>query len=148
MMIASPQMISLTPCAPCEYYRWDNDLHVFCFTLPSREAVDTWLTRLNTIYEQNHTHTPILQLLDIRQSGMLPMTYVFHKLQAWIPRHVGSPILYSAVLHSDSAAASMVQPFIRLLGVERAYKFHFFSEHAQENAIHWLRNQQISTKVS
>jgi hypothetical protein len=147
-MITSPNVMNIPSYAPCQYYHWDNDLHVFCFTLPSRDAVDAWLSNLTTIYAQNDKRIPILQLLDIRQSGMLPMTYVFNKLQTWIPHHQGSPILYSAVLHNDSAAASMVQPFIRLLGVEKAYKFHFFSAHAQEHAINWLLNQQISTKVS
>jgi hypothetical protein len=144
-MIASPQIMTITSSIPCEYFRWDNDLHVFCFTLPSREAVDLWLERLKTIHQQNGG-APVLQLLDIRPSGMLPMTYVFNKLQTWFPAYQGNPAVYSAVLHNDSASTSMVQPFMRLLG--SAYKFHFFGAHAQESAISWLLNQQINAKVS
>ena len=144
-MIASPQIMTLTSSVPCQYLRWDNELHMFCFTLPSREAVDLWLERLKPIYEQSGG-APVLQLLDIRPSGMLPMTYVFNKLQTWFPQYQGSPLIYSAVLHNAHTTTSMVQPFMRLLG--SAYKFQFFGAHAQESAISWLLNQQISAKVS
>src|SRR5690242_9909635 len=99
-MIASPQIMTITTSKPCEYFRWDNNLNVFCFTLPSREGVDMWLERLKTVHQQNGG-APVLQLLDIRASGMLPMTYVFNKLQTWFPNYQGSPMVYSAVLHND-----------------------------------------------
>jgi hypothetical protein len=146
-MISSIPSLSLENAIPCQYIRWQDEIHLFCFTLPSREGVDMWLSQLTTIYEQNKSAAPVLQLLDIRQSGMLPMTHVFNRLQAWIPRHEGSPALYTAVLHNDNTAVNMAQPFIRLLGVERAYKFHFFGSHAQEQAIAWLLNQRVNSKV-
>jgi len=146
-MTTSARIMTLTPAVPCEYYRWDDDLHIFCFSIPSRAAVDSWLSQLSTIYAQNTLHTPVTQLLDIRQSGMLPMTYVFNQLQTWIPRHQGNPTLYTAVLHNDPATVAIVQPFMRMLGVERDYKFRFFGGHAQENAIDWLLSQRVAVKV-
>ncbi|NWF68986.1 MAG: hypothetical protein HXY40_07865 [Chloroflexi bacterium] len=125
----------------CHYQLLETGIHQFVFTLPSRQAVDVWIQHLMTIYEQQQA---TLFLLDIRESGILPMTYVFQRLSQWVATHPRRPLTYVALLHKDVAPIALVQPFIHMLGIDGTYKMRFFGEQMRAQAVHWLLNQAVS----
>jgi hypothetical protein len=134
------RMITLTPIqsAACEYYHHHDGIHEFRFTLPSREAVDIWLAYMEGIYEQAADRNAVRLLIDIRQSGLLPMTYMFSRVKQWVSQYPERRNTYLALLHGKNGLASVVRPYLRLLGVEDAYHLHFFEERA--DAMDWLEN--------
>lgn len=123
----------------CLYTVREGEVNHFVFTTPSQHAVDEWFGYLDALYDITPVHTRVRMLLDLRQSGVLPMTYVMHQGRLWLEAHPARHTVQTAIVHGVDFPLSLAQTYFRLVGVTEGRDARFFSANRHEEALQWLR---------
>lgn len=123
----------------CLYTVRDNEVHHFVFTTPSQQAVDEWFEYLDALYDITPANTLVRMLLDLRQSGVLPMTYLINTGRSWFNHHPPRHRLQVAILHSPEFPIALAQTYFRLIGIEEGRSIRFFPANRHEEGLRWLR---------
>jgi hypothetical protein len=132
----------------CIHRHLENGIHEFVFTESSRAAVDEWMSLLEQIYEQYADQTPELvrmSLIDVRQSGTLPLNYFFKSWQDWNRKHPAPTDTKGRVagLHNvNEFVVGLVQSFANLFSPDT--KVSFFKGDKREDAIAWLLKEKAT----
>jgi hypothetical protein len=100
-----------------EHSTHHNRIHQFTFLEASRESVDEWIVFMDILLARIDASQSLLMMLDMRQSGILPLTTVHARLlklfEAQKERPKGKIALILPEQSSASLANSMVQIFSR-----------------------------------
>lgn len=137
-------MINSLPAQACSYTPEANDIHYFTFHNPSHQAIDQWFTYLEDIYHQlPNTGKRINVVLDVRLSGLLPMTYIQHHGRRWIKQHPIQHDLRFAIIHDYNFPIGLAQTFLRVLRTSDRPDIEYFSKAYESNAISWLLSPSV-----
>jgi hypothetical protein len=90
-------------------------IHQFTFFQASRETVDEWMTMMRLLYERKPSTERLLLLIDMSESGILPLTTIhiqLHQLfETQQERPKGRVALVLREMTMPSVANSMLQIF-------------------------------------
>jgi hypothetical protein len=128
----------------CRYTPFANGIHEFVFTVPSRQALAGWFDYLDTIYHATPTGATIPLLIDLRQSGLLPMTHISDNVRDWLQAHPSRHSAHIAVLHSHSFPVALAQTFLRRYHTRTDPAVRFFSERERDEAVMWLTERDYA----
>lgn len=92
----------MTQEAPCVYQHVENDVHLFTFNKASAAAVDIFFEGLSAIYKDVTDDSIVLVIMDVRQSGLMPMSYAFRQARQWVNEQPHHPAAFVAVVHKDN----------------------------------------------
>jgi hypothetical protein len=135
-------MLAQLPVTQSCFYNVDEQgIHVFTFTSPSQQAADTWLDVLSVLYETIPTHKLALFILDMRQSGLLPLVYTLRAGRRWLIEHPIKHDVRFACLTDHNFPLSVAEKFLRLnIGVDQRV-VRFFGPDQDHRAVDWLLNR-------
>ncbi|MDX1991244.1 MAG: hypothetical protein SF029_02575 [bacterium] len=122
----------------CLYIPHDNGIQHFVFTTPSHQAVDDWFSYLDVLYEMFPEGSNVHFLLDLRQAGVLPMTYVMQQGRRWLEAHPTRHRARFVILHSTDFPLHLAQTFFRLVGLDEGKMVRFYPCERQNEASQWL----------
>jgi hypothetical protein len=122
----------------CSYRSLENGIHEFVFKAPSPQAVDQWFDYLAGIYDGLRYEAVVPLLLDIRQSGLLPMAYTVQTARRWLAGRNRPSITKIAFVHEPDFPSTMIETFFRLARLEMDYEMRFFLPGQREAAVAWL----------
>lgn len=123
----------------CQHTPLRHGIHYFEFLVSSNQAIDEWFEALEGIYTQaSSSGATIKLLLDVRPSGLLPMTYINRVGRQWIATHPVHQDIRIAVLHTSGFPVSVAQNFTRVIGASSKHRVQFFSEKQKTDAMAWL----------
>jgi hypothetical protein len=74
-------MIELESTELCSHTTLDNGIHVFSFQDNSHRAIDEWITTITHLYVHEPQTETARWIVDLRESGALPMSYTFRKVR-------------------------------------------------------------------
>ena len=125
----------------CQYRQLENGIHEFVFLSNTRLAVDNYFSILETSALAKGEQVPdvIRVLIELRQIGMPPVTYMMLRYRAFVKSHKDRiPTVRIVYLYRPGFVLSLVQSFIDLISERKYAKRRFFpvSERAQAEA--WL----------
>lgn len=122
----------------CVYQPRENGIHQFMFTAPSQQAVDMWFEYLDMLYDITPTDSRVLFLMDLRQSGILPMTYLLQRGKRWLKTNPSRHTKRFAILYNADFPLNLAQTFFRLTGISEGQIIRFYSAERCEEAARWL----------
>lgn len=133
-------MIDSLASQACLYTPEPNGIHHFVFQNPSHQAIDQWFTYLEDIYfhQLPNTDGRMRLLLDVSQSGLLPMTYIQHRGRGWLKEHPITHELRFAIVHSYGFPIPLAQTFLRVLRTTYRPDIDYFPKPHEAQAIEWL----------
>jgi hypothetical protein len=124
----------------CNHIIYDNGIHEFAFTAPTREAVDSWISMATKLYAEADTSRKLPILHNTTQAGVLPFSYIIKRMPALTSTHASELITRTALL----APRSPINDFARVIAnnVLRTAQFRdevkFFMPTERDDAIIWL----------
>lgn len=65
-------------------YIAEDDIHVFVFHQSTRQAVDEWVEQMDLIYAELTEDSIVRILMDIRESGALPVNHAITRGREWM----------------------------------------------------------------
>lgn len=122
-------------------YLEDQDVHEWIFAESSRRGMDEYIASIYDIYDDHLKGKPdVLILLDISQSGMLPIKYASLITEKTFNELSPFPKTYVAYLSSDLADKSLVNimDYTATRKVNRLY----FPLEDRDRAIEWLLSKR------
>lgn len=128
----------------CIHHQLDNGIQEFIFTESSRAAVDEWIRHLERIYQESlnlPADSPGRTLIDVRQSGAMPLSYFFQRSRQFTSTHpspAGSVARVAGLHDANGVIVSLVQSFANL--GSRDMTVAFFKGDQRDQAIAWLLN--------
>lgn len=123
----------------------ENGVHEFRFLEPTRDAVDEWANHLEQLQLQGHWYgrETVRLILDTRQSGSLPIRYLFECLSDYNREyaHLKPPKVRIAYVHAPSQIILPIfSTFADLMPVPT--KARFFEADAYDQALAWLHSEE------
>jgi len=101
----------LTEQAPCVYEQVEKEeVHQFTFYTASTEAVDFFFDTMGRIYAEDVTKdTIVLVIMDVRESGLMPLSYAFRQARQWMNQQPYHPPAFVAVVHKDNFLLTLLE---------------------------------------
>ena len=128
----------------CQHTPLRHGIHYFEFLISSKRAVDEWFEALEGIYTQTASSGATIKLLiDVRSSGLLPMTYINHVGRQWLKTHPVHQDIRIAVLHTSGFPVSVAQNFTRVIGTSSKHHVQFFSAKQKTDTMAWLSGKNL-----
>lgn len=118
-----------------------HGIHHFVFKSPSHQAIDQWFEVLETLYASAPNSQCNRFVIDMRQSGMLPMTYTLRKGRRWLSEHPLKTSTRFALLHRADFPLSLAQTFLRLVNTSDGHVIRFFPMGHEQEALDWLMTE-------
>jgi hypothetical protein len=125
----------------CHYRQLDNGIHEFVFLSNTPPAVDDYFSILETSPFARGEKAPevICVLIELRQTGMPPVTYMMLRYKDFVKRHRDRlPQVRIAYLYRPGFVLSLVQSFIDLISERKYAHRRFFPIAEREQAEAWL----------
>jgi len=125
--------------AHCCYRLLDNQIHNFVFEKPTRVAVDEHVAKLDELYRTVSPDGVLRILIDLRISGLPPMSYTASSLRKLNAKYPNLPSTRYAFLFSSGIMISLASAFFNLLNPSKGTA-RFFQGDKEQEAIAWLLN--------
>lgn len=122
----------------CIYSRLENGVHELIFTEASREAVDELLLHMDEIYGMTGAKDIVRVLVDHRNVGMEPVTYMFQKMREWNASHRVYFYSRAAILIDETFLVWLVDSLLKTVLRTAAVEIRYFASSERDAAINWL----------
>ncbi len=116
-----------------EYMQKADGIHEIAFSAASRASIVELITHLDDILTQNQDAHYIL--LDLRESGMLPLRYLGHSLRELLQRHPEHGQIFVAMVLDDGVLLNVTSALLRT--IFRRDHVAYFDRYDHANM--WLR---------
>ena len=125
----------------CLYtYRHDG-IHEFIFFVPSYQAVDFWIEKMDSIRVKNGTVG--VMLMDVRDFSPSAMYYMLQKFREWRKAYPNGTGSYTAVIFpQDQEVLSVARAIAQLMILGGHATVHLFERREYEQAVEWLLKNQ------
>jgi hypothetical protein len=120
------------------YGELDNGVLELTFTEASREAVDELLLHMNEIYRTAGANEIVRVLVDHRNVGMQPVTYMYQKMREWNASHRVYFSSRAAILIDDTFLVRLVDSLLNTVLRTTVVDIRYFSSGQRDAAIRWL----------
>lgn len=125
----------------CIYHLRQDGIHEFTFTKASRQAIDEWVEHANGIYANVTEQDHLKFLIDLRESGVMPLPYLSQRGRAWVNSLKIHPQVNMAILHKGDVLLSLSNALIRNLRLGHLH-VHWFHSDKYQAAITWLNTHR------
>ena len=125
----------------CSYTLLDSGIHELTFTEASRAAVDELVVHMNAIYDATPPRGVARVVVQHRNVGMQPVTYMFQRMREWHARH---PVRFSsraAILIDDTILSWLVDSLLKTVLRTAAVEIRYFDTSDREAAMRWLLSE-------
>lgn len=124
-------------------YENRDGVHIFTWHKSSYESVDKWLDILRQVALEDETVG--YMLLDLSDSGLLPIRYVMKEAYKWLKEHPQEREGCNAlVFRSGDAILPALRALSLTLMVGRDAKVRFFSKEDYDKALAWLQEEKAT----
>jgi hypothetical protein len=124
------------------YIRQPDGIYVVTLRVSGQDTCDELLTVHEAALRAHDPTKPFQVLFDIRQSGVLHLTYLFRQVASLYRTIVPMPPIYAAYVYTDNAMVSVAKSFMELLRVKGRRDFFQGDEAAKAEALRWLADQE------
>ena len=126
----------------CEYTLTTQGIHQFVFREASKEAIDDFFRKLETVFTATANAGTNRYILDITQAGDNDVSLVsnvqrFRRLETLYPQR---PRGRTVILHRPGLAYSFIDSFIRAVAPSRDIT-RFFPVDKRDEAIAWVLSE-------
>lgn len=128
--------------AVLEYMKRSDGIHEIVFAIASRSSIDELVIRLETILLQSIDAQYIL--LDLRESGMLPLRYFAHSLRELLARHPERAQIFIAMVLDDGVLLNVTSALLRTILRRDRVQYFYRYDHAQM----WLQLEQHRAQLA
>lgn len=90
----------------------NNNIHELVFTESSRSVIDHFLKMMNRFYQQSNGESLYL-IMDMRQSGMLPLRYLTKSLRQLLEQHADTASTNIAIVLEDPQMLNVTRALLR-----------------------------------
>ncbi|RMG78004.1 MAG: hypothetical protein D6711_00145 [Chloroflexi bacterium] len=126
-------------------YDLDNHIHIFYVKKKTRQAVDEYAMYLRRIGQeiQNSSNPPqvLRMILDIRETGVFPLQYLFSKLRAINAEYPNIPPTYLAYITDSTGDIALINNLQYASAVKQTNYRQVFTPAQYDEAIAWLKTQ-------
>lgn len=134
-------MAQTEPSVLCLHQHYlNNDVHKLVLQEDTTAAVDAAIAHMDDILNAHDVSTPLLLLIDVRESGVPPLQYFFRAVRKLYSARENLPPIRAAYLYQDNVLLVLIQAFfdaLRLtLGMEASRRF--LQNSTEFEAIDWL----------
>jgi len=119
------------------HVKLENNIHELVFSESSRRAIDQFLDILVGFYHDADANG-IYVVLDMRQSGMLPLRYLTKNLRRVIEAYSGEQPAHIALVLNDPQLLNVARALLHT--IMRRETVHYFTEVGKARL--WLRIMQ------
>jgi hypothetical protein len=100
-------------------------VHQFTFFEATRETVDEWMTLLEVLLQRTDSTQPLSLLLDMRQSGVLPLATIHTRLHSLFAAQTTRPPGKVAILIAHETLHALVNSLLQIFSrTNEAQSFH------------------------
>ncbi|MCA9913951.1 MAG: hypothetical protein KC496_11405 [Anaerolineae bacterium] len=124
-----------------EYMQKADGIHEIVFSVASRASIVELMTRLDDILTQHQDAHYIL--LDLRESGMLPLRYLGHSLRSLLQRHPEHGQIFVAMVLDDAVLLNVTSALLRT--IFRRDHVQYFDRYDYANM--WLRLEKYRSTM-
>ena len=120
-------------------YHTDTGIHAFTFRKSNRAAVDDWLAHMDAIYADKTGADSLAILIDLRQSGTLPLSYIFTRATKWVRQLRVHPQVRLALLNKpgENILTALSDKFLQTMRLGHLETANFYGQ-ADDKALDWL----------
>ncbi len=115
----------------------ENNIHELVFSEASRNAIDQFLEMLVSFYQETPGEHPYI-ILDMRESGMLPLRYLTKSLRRLFERYPEHESANIAIVLEDPQMLHVTRALLRT--IMRRETVQYFTK--IEKARFWLKLEQ------
>lgn len=116
-----------------EYMQKADGIHEIVFSVASRASITELMTHLDDILSRNLDKNYIL--LDLRESGMLPLRHLGYSLRTLLERHPEHGQIFVAMVLDDGVLLNVTSALLRT--IFRRDHVQYFDRYDHANM--WLR---------
>lgn len=122
-----------------------GEITIYHFAQSHRQAVDDYLQQmaeplLNAHINAGKVDEPIRIVVDVSQSGMFPVNYMFNHVKTLFAKHEKVPQYYIAFVVRDTGDAMLVQLVDSIAVGSFSNTRRVFTIDQMDDAIDWLNN--------
>ncbi len=125
-----------------EYLQRADGIHEIVFAIASRSSIDELTTHLDSILHQHSDAHYIL--LDLRESGMLPIRYLAYSLRQLLQRHPERAQIYIAMVLDDGVLLNVTSALLRTILHRDHVQYFYRYDHAQM----WLQLEKHRARLA
>ena len=122
----------------CSYTLLPNAIHEFVFQDSSRASVDQWVNQLIHILDATPKEITLPIIVDIRQSGMLPIAYMIQVLRDIYLDYGQRPAIRLAFLSENNALMVFVQLLAGVAAASDTQPLQYQQFNTSDDATEWL----------
>lgn len=115
----------------------DNNIHELVFVEASHDAIDQFLGMLVDFYEETNGDNPYI-ILDMRESGMLPLRYLTKSLRRLFERYPEHESAKIALVLEDPQMLNVTRALLRT--IMKRESVQYFTK--MDKARLWLKIEQ------
>ena len=120
-------------------YLPDDAIHTIELTDASRQTIDQFLQFMNELYRDLTDEDTVRLLVDYRQSGVPPLSYVINKSTQWANNLSVHPQARVAFVNKSDFLMSILGMMMKSLRFGHLKTRVFDKETAYQDAIEWLK---------
>jgi hypothetical protein len=120
-------------------YLAEQAIHQFTFKESSRQAIDDWIDIVTRIYAGLGEGDTVCFLLDLSESGTLPLTYAISRTRAFSDSLTFHPTLRAAFIHPSDGLRGLANTLFRVMRMGHLFT-RFFEVGQAEAAMAWLKS--------
>jgi len=126
-----------------EYLQRADGIHEIVFAIASRSSIDELTTHLNDILLQGNNEAHYI-LLDLRESGMLPLRYLAHSLRELLQKHPERSQIFIAMVLDDGVLLNVTSALLRTILRRDRVQYFYRYDHAKM----WLQLEKNRLRIS
>jgi hypothetical protein len=123
----------------CTYNTYDNGIHEFLFSAPTREAIDTWIDFGIKLYRESADAYKVYILFDCSRTGTPPLGYAVSRVKVLLAHRPPHLLTQTALVIPQNPinrlAGSLINNILRELDNSEV---KFFPPQLRNAAIEWL----------
>lgn len=100
----------------CIFRTRDDGIHEFTFLKSERAAVDQYITHLTHLFASPKRQDRVKILIDLRESGALPLPYLFQRSREFIANTPNLSATQMAIVYGGGLMTSVTDAFFRHCG--------------------------------
>lgn len=102
----------------CIFRTRDDGIHEFTFLKSERAAIDQYITHLTNLFSGPKRQERVRILIDLRESGALPLPYLFQRSREFIANTPNLSTTQMAIVYGGGLMTSVTDAFFRALRLE------------------------------
>lgn len=127
-----------------EYLQRADGIHEIVFAIASRSSIDELTTHLNDILlKQDKKHDAHYILLDLRESGMLPLKYLAHRLRELLQQYPERAQIFIAMVLDDGVLLNVTSALLRTIFRRDSVQYFYRYDHARM----WLQLEKNRLRI-